>query len=245
MIEFKEVILTFDQQRVLDGLSFKVRFEEKVAVLGRSGSGKTSLLRLILGLLAPDSGAIFVNGRNIVGLSETRMREPRKNFSVVFQEGALFDSMNVFENVAFCMREHSRLPETEINERVEGLLTELDIKEASRLMPEELSGGMKRRVAVARAWADCEPRMMLYDEPTSGLDPVTARHIIGLINELSEGTPHERKGFIMVTHDVVNAAQTAERFLFLKDGRIASDGDITALKQTDNPELADFASELS
>jgi phospholipid/cholesterol/gamma-HCH transport system ATP-binding protein len=244
VIEFRDVDLAFGPKRVLRALCFRVRFRERVAVLGKSGSGKTSLLRLILGLLAPDAGAVLVNGRNIGRLSEADMREPRKNFSIVFQEGALFDSMTVFENVAFFIREHRSLPEEEVVKQVKKLLSRLAIEDAAGLMPEALSGGMKRRVAIARAWADCEPRMMLYDEPTTGLDPLTANHTIRLINELSEGADSDRKGFIMVTHEVVHAARMAERFLFLKDGQIAFDGDLAALKRTDDPQLRDFASEL-
>jgi phospholipid/cholesterol/gamma-HCH transport system ATP-binding protein len=244
VIEFKKVDLAFGEHEVLKDLSFGIQFHEKAAVLGKSGSGKTSILRLILGLLKPDGGAVFVNGQDIIPLSESQLREPRQHFSIVFQDGALFDSMTVFENVAFCIRESSRLPEAELVSRVNDLLTRLDIEEAAGLMPEALSGGMKRRVAIARAWADCEPQMMLYDEPTTGLDPITANHTIDLINELSEGSLPERKGFIMVTHDVLHAAKAAERFLFLKQGRIAFDGDLEMLEQSSDPVLHSFVSEL-
>ncbi len=244
MIEFQDVTLSFGEKPVLRGLCFRVRFHEKVAVLGGSGEGKTTVLKLILGLLRPDGGRILVDGQDITVMSESRLREVRMKFSIVFQEGALFDSMSVRENVAFCLREYTRLSDEEIEERVRGLLRRMGIEEAIDLMPDELSGGMQRRVAIARSLAACEPRMMLYDEPTTGLDPLTADNICSLINELSEGEPPERKGLIIVTHKVTDAAKVAERFMYLKDGKIAFDGDITGLMRTEDPELRRFIAEL-
>jgi phospholipid/cholesterol/gamma-HCH transport system ATP-binding protein len=162
----------------------------------------------------------------------------------VFQEGALFDSLDVKENVAFCLRENSRLPEEEIDKKVRELLRRVNIEGAIHLMPEELSGGMQRRVAIARSLASCEPEMMLYDEPTTGLDPVTAETICELINELSAGVPPERRGLIIVTHDVADAAKVAERFLYLKDGRIVFDGDLHALKGTEDQGLRTFINDI-
>ena len=165
-------------------------------------------------------------------------------FSIVFQEGALFDSMNVRENVAFCFREYSNFSEEDIEKQVKGLLDRLGIEEAIDLMPEELSGGMQRRVAIARSLAGCSPKMVLYDEATTGLDPLTADNICGLIREISEGEPPDRTGFIIVTHKVTDATKVAERFMYIRNGKIAFDGDIIALKNTEDSELMAFTDEL-
>jgi phospholipid/cholesterol/gamma-HCH transport system ATP-binding protein len=244
MIEFQDVSLSYGNNIVLDRLSFIVRFYERVAVLGGSGEGKTSILKLILGLVRPDGGRILINGEDITQLSESQLMDVRMNFSIVFQEGALFDSINVRENVAFCLREYSKMSEEEIEERVRGLLQRLKIEDAIYIMSEELSGGMERRVAIARSLAGCEPKVMLYDEPTTGLDPLTANNICSLINELSAGNSYERAGFIIVTHKVADAAKVAERFMYLKNGKIAFDGDISLLKKTDDNELREFINEL-
>lgn len=244
MIEFQDVRLSYNDQAVLNGVSFAARLHEKIAIIGPSGEGKTTLLRLIVGLVRPDSGTILINGRDITRLPEPLLADLRRNFSLVFQEGALFDSLNVRENVAFCLRERRGLSEDEIQELVLELLRRVDIERAMDLMPEELSGGMQRRVAIARSLAACEPKMMLYDEPTTGLDPVTADNICDLINELSSGFQPGRTGLIIVTHDVAHAARVAERFLYLKEGKIMFDGGLSALKSTENPGLRRFIKEI-
>jgi phospholipid/cholesterol/gamma-HCH transport system ATP-binding protein len=244
MIELQDVRLTYDQHRVLDGIGFQANFFEKIAILGESGEGKTTILKLLLGLARPDSGRIVIDGQDITLLRETELRESRMKFSIVFQEGALFDSLDVKENVAYSMREFSTFSEDEIENRVRELLRRVGIEQAIHLMPDELSGGMQRRAAIARSLAACEPAMMLYDEPTSGLDPITADNICNLINELSAGTPPKRRGLIIVTHDVEAAVRVAERFLYLKDGKIVFDGSRDALTHTDDPGLRKFIREL-
>jgi phospholipid/cholesterol/gamma-HCH transport system ATP-binding protein len=244
MIELRDVTLAYGDNVVLDRMSFKAQFHEKIAILGESGEGKTTILRLILGLVRPDEGKIFIDGQDITELSESQLRDFRMNFSIVFQEGALFDSMNVRENVAFCLREYTKYSEDEIEKRVRALLNRLGIEDAIYLMPEELSGGMQRRVAIARSLGGCEPRMMLYDEPTTGLDPLTADNICRLINDLSGGAPPQRTGFIVVTHKVTDAAKVAERFMYVRNGGIVFDGDINALKNTADAELKNFIGEL-
>lgn len=244
MIEFQDVILSYGNHIVLNRLSFSVRFYEKIAILGGSGGGKTSILRLMLGLVRPDEGKILIDSQDITMLSESELRDVRMKFSIVFQEGALFDSMKVRENVAFCLREYTNYSAEEIEKRVRELLKRLGIEEAIDLMPEELSGGMQRRVAIARSLAQCEPKMMLYDEATTGLDPLTADNICSLIKELSTGNTSERMGFIIVTHKVTDAAKVAERFMYLKNGNIGFDGDITSLKKTEDLELRGFINEL-
>jgi phospholipid/cholesterol/gamma-HCH transport system ATP-binding protein len=244
MIRFEKVFFSFGEKKVINGLSFEAHFYEKIAILGGSGEGKTTLLKLILGLLRPDRGRIIIDGKDIGGLKESELVEVRKKFSIVFQEGALFDSMTVRDNVAFCLREFTQFDEDEIERRVRDLLRRVGIEEAIDLMPEELSGGMQRRVAIARSLAACEPKMILYDEPTTGLDPLTADTICTLINELSAGEPPHRRGLIIVTHKVTDATKVAERFMYLKNGKIVFDGDIQALKQTDNEELRRFINEI-
>lgn len=244
MIEFSDVSMVYGDNTVLDRISFRAQFHEKIAILGVSGEGKTTILKLILGLVRPDSGRIYIDGQDITELSETGLRLQRMKFSIVFQEGALFDSMNVRENVAFCLREYTSYSEAEIEKQVRSLLNRLGIEDAIYLMPEELSGGMQRRVAIARSLAGCEPRMMLYDEPTTGLDPLTADNICALIRELSQGEVGGRTGFIIVTHKVTDAVKVAERFMYLKDGVIAFDGDASTLRNTDDPELRRFIGDL-
>jgi phospholipid/cholesterol/gamma-HCH transport system ATP-binding protein len=162
-------------------------------------------------------------------------------FSIVFQEGALFDSLNVKENVAFCLREYTKMSEEEIDRTVRELLMKVGVEQAMALMPEELSGGMHRRVAIARSLAAAEPKMFLYDEPTSGLDPVNADTICRLILDLSrEGT-----GFVIVTHKVYDALKVADRFLFLRDGILLADEKREGLLATTIPEIRTFISELN
>lgn len=190
--------------------------------------------------MRPDSGSIIIDGEDITDKTEDELRDVRMKFSIVFQEGALFDSLNVKENVAFCIREYERLPETEIDSRVRELLKIVGVEDAIDLLPDELSGGMHRRVAIARALAALDPVMFLYDEPTSGLDPVNADTICRLILDLSK----DKRGFIIVTHKVYDAMKVAERFIFLKEGAILFDGNRDALMHSTIPEINIFMSEL-
>ncbi len=240
MIEFDKVSFSYGSLQVLRETSFSIKADERVAILGGSGDGKTTLLKLTLGLLRPDSGRIIIEGEDITDKTEDDLRETRMKFSIVFQEGALFDSLNVKENVAFCLREYTRLSEEEIDRKVRELLRRMGLEEAIEMMPEELSGGMHRRVAIARSLAACEPKMFLYDEPTSGLDPINADTICKLILDLSE----DGKGFIIVTHKVWDAMKVANRFLFLKNGGIIFDGSKGQLMGTPIPEIQIFLSEI-
>jgi phospholipid/cholesterol/gamma-HCH transport system ATP-binding protein len=243
MIELRDIRLSYGENGVFDGLNFKAQFYEKIAILGGSGKGKTTLLKLILGLVKPDSGAVLVDGEDINQMSPERLRLTRMKFSIVFQEGALFDSLSAKENIAFALREYTDYSEEEIDKRVRELAGRLGIEHALYLMPEELSGGMQRRVAIARSLAAGNPKMMLYDEPTTGLDPLTAANICSLINELSHGDSAERIGLIAVTHKVTDAVKIAERFIYLTND-ITFDGSIKELINTTDPELREFLSEL-
>ena len=240
MIVFDRVSFSYGALQVLRETSFSIKGNERVAILGGSGDGKTTLLKLTLGLLRPDSGRIIIEGEDITDKMEDDLRETRMKFSIVFQEGALFDSLNVKENVAFCLREYTKLPEEEIDRKVRELLGKMGLEEALNMIPEELSGGMHRRVAIARSLAASEPKMFLYDEPTSGLDPINAEMICKLILDLAKNG----KGFIIVTHKVLDAMKVANRFLFLKKGGIIFDGSKEQLMRTPIPEIETFLSEL-
>jgi phospholipid/cholesterol/gamma-HCH transport system ATP-binding protein len=241
MIVFDKVWFSYNSQHVLKDVSFSVNENERVAILGGSGEGKTTILRLILGLIRPDSGKIIIDGEDITSKTEDEFRGIRMKFSIVFQEGALFDSMNVKENVAFCLREYSKLSEDEIDQKVREILRIVDMEHAMELMPDELSGGMHRRVAIARSLAACEPKMFLYDEATTGLDPINADNICRLILDLCKNG----KGLIIVTHKVFDAIKVADRFMFLKEGAIVFDGGRDQLFHSAINEIQMFISELS
>ncbi|MBM4339313.1 MAG: ATP-binding cassette domain-containing protein [Deltaproteobacteria bacterium] len=241
MIEFDQVFFSYGQRSILNGLSFAIDESERVAILGGSGDGKTTILKLIIGLLRPDSGKILIDGEDIAEKTEVELRDIRIRFSMVFQDGALFDSLNVKENVAFPLREYTEMTEEEIDHKVRELLRRVGLEQAIGQMPEELSGGMHRRVAIMRAMAAFEPKMFLYDEATTGLDPVSADVICKLILDLSR----QGSGFIIVTHKMFDAFRLANRFMFLKGGRIAFDGDREALFRSTLPEIGIFLGELN
>ncbi len=244
MIEFREVNLRYGERLVLRDVNLGIALHERVAVVGGSGSGKTSLLKLLLGLIRPDSGSIVIDEAEITHLTETEMRPIRMKFNIVFQEGALFDSLSVRENAAFCLRENFKMNEAEIDAKVREVLRRLGIEEAIDLMPDQLSGGMQRRVAIARSLTECEPRMFLYDEPTAGLDPITSEQIGDLIADLSAGDAPQNKGFIIVTHQVRDAARLARRLIFLHEGNIRFDGGVDELHRTRDPLLRRFFKEV-
>jgi ABC-type transport system involved in resistance to organic solvents, ATPase component len=194
-----------------------------------------------LGLIAPDRGKILIDGIDITELGEEKLIPVRRKFSIVFQEGALFDSLPVKENVAFFMREILKLPDEEIYSRVNELLNRVGVHGSEELMPEELSGGMHRRVAIARALAVGKTKMFLYDEPTAGLDPINSERIMSLIEDLAN---KENIGFMIITHVVYVAWQLCNRFIFIKDGSIIFDGNKKELISTDIPAVKDFIKEL-
>ena len=241
MIVFENVSFAYGTKPVLREVSFSIESNERVAILGGSGEGKTTVLKLILGLLKPDSGRILIDGEDITDKSEDALRTTRLKLSIVFQEGALFDSLNVKENVAFCLREYSRMSEEEIDRKARELLRMVGMEEAMDLMPEELSGGMHRRVAIVRSLAACEPKMFLYDEPTSGLDPINAHNICRLILDLSK----DGRGFVIITHKITDAIKVADRFIFFKFGSAIFDGNKEDLAHTTVPEVLSFMSDLN
>ena len=259
-IEFRDVHLAFDDRTILDGLSFKVRRGETKVILGGSGTGKSTVIKLVLGLLKPDAGRVFVEGEDITDFSEAEMMRIRKNFGMVFQEGALFDSLSVYENVAYRLNEQA-VPETEVEQEVRRMLRFVNLEDAIDKMPAELSGGMRRRVGIARALVG-GPGIVMFDEPTAGLDPPTARTICELAIKLRD---LEDVSSIFVTHEmnnlqyltseyaVVNDAGevvfekegeklclTNTKIMMLRSGKIIFSGTDEQLRKTDDPYIRRF-----
>ncbi len=220
VISFRDVHKSFGDKRVLRGVHLEVHRGETLAILGGSGSGKTVTLKLVNGLLHPDSGTVEVLSEPVSELDEDRLLPIRLRVSYLFQGGALFDSMTVFDNVAFPVREHRSLSPGELEALVRELLAMVELEGTEALYPSELSGGMRKRAALARALA-LGPEIILYDEPTTGLDPLTGKTIAELIRSL-----HERLGVtsVVVTHDIPLVVRVATRIVFLHEGRFIYSG---------------------
>jgi phospholipid/cholesterol/gamma-HCH transport system ATP-binding protein len=227
---------SYEGRFVLADASLTVERGETMVILGPSGTGKSVLLRHINGLTKPDSGQVFVCGRDIVPLSEEELVEVRLRVSMLFQGGALFDSMNVFDNVAFPMREHTEMSLQEIKDRVAEKLSMVGLPGTQRKMPAELSGGMRKRVALARSIA-LDPEIILFDEPTTGLDPINAEKINELIDDLNERL---KATFVVVTHDIVSARAISDRVAFLHGGTFEFVGTFAEAAQGAHPILSDF-----
>jgi len=223
---------------ILDGVDLSVQRGEIFAILGRSGTGKSTLLRLIMGLIRPSSGRIWVNDRDITELTEQELGEVRQNVGMVFQGAALFDSMTVAENVGFAPAEHRRIPRAEIAGRVAELLRMVDMSDTEALLPAQLSGGMRKRVAVARALA-LSPCIMLYDEPTAGLDPISAAAIDGLIRRLRDDMGVTT---LIVSHDVGSLRRVCDRAALLHRGRFLTAGAMSELDSSADPAVRQFLS---
>lgn len=207
VIEFRDVHMAFDDKVILDGVNFSIHRGETKIVLGRSGSGKSTIIRLLLGLIKPDSGQILIDGEDITDLSEVEILPVRRKIGMVFQEGALFDSISVYENVAYRLREQ-RVDEDEIEHEVRRMLRFVDLEDAIEKMPAQLSGGMRRRVGIARALVG-DPEIVLYDEPTAGLDPPTARTICELAIKLRD---LQDVSSIFVTHEMNNVGYLSSEY---------------------------------
>ncbi len=235
-IRYRGLCKSFGDNAVLRGVDLDVREGETVVVLGGSGSGKSVLLRHTVGLHVPDRGEVWVDGAEISGLDEDELLPTRKKVGMLFQAGALFDSMTVVDNVAFALREHSGWDEERIQGRVGEVLSLVELENVEHLMPSDLSGGMRKRVALARAIV-LAPRAILYDEPTTGLDPITANTINRLIRALQQ-----RLGVtsIVVTHDIHSAFTVGDRIAFLHDGKILFDGPVADAKEASEPLLRNF-----
>jgi phospholipid/cholesterol/gamma-HCH transport system ATP-binding protein len=235
-ISVRGLYKSFNGKPVLQGVDLDVSEGETLVVLGGSGEGKSVLLRHINGLLMPDRGEVYVDGLSLAGLTEDELFPVRKQVSMVFQLGALFDSLTVFDNISYPLREHGAFSEERIRGRVSELLAMVDLKGVERLYPAELSGGMKKRVALARSIA-LEPRAVLYDEPTTGLDPIVTHHINQLIRGLQQ-----RLGFtsVVVTHDLKSAFAVGDRFALLDHGRIRFVGTADEVRGTRDELMQEF-----
>jgi len=236
LIELRGVCKSFRDNAVLRGVDLAVRDGETLTILGGSGSGKSVCLKHMIGLLRPDSGRVSVLGRDVTDDTEQQLVEVRKALSMVFQSAALFDSLSVYENVAYPLREHRDWSEAEIAERVRTCLEAVDLAGAESIMPAELSGGMRKRVGVARGIA-LEPRVILYDEPTTGLDPANQRRIGELIRELQQRL---RVTSVVVTHELELCFAVSDRVALLKDGRIAAEGTAEEMRASDHPVVRAF-----
>ncbi len=237
-VRFVDVHKAFGPKQVLTGITFDIRRGETMVVLGGSGSGKSVLIRHVIGLHRPDRGQVVVDGEDIVGYDDERLVPVRKKVAMLFQGGALFDSMNVLENIAFGLREHTDLSDRQIRDIVRDKLALVELEGVEDLMPSELSGGMKKRVALARSIA-MDPRCILYDEPTAGLDPVTARTINELIRSLQSRL---KVTSIVVTHDIESAFLVGDRLGLLHEGSMAFVGTVEEARRSAVPRLRYFLS---
>ena len=235
IIRWDDIHKSFDGKPVLQGVSLEVFPGESLAIIGRSGCGKTVLMKTLLGLTKPDRGEVYVEGRQIVGDAEA-LDHTRRMCGMVFQHAALFDSMTVAENMALPYLEHTDLPVDRILERVSELLSRVGMAGAEPLKPSELSGGMRKRVGLARALAE-EPRIILYDEPTTGLDPVTADSINDLILQMQN---EFNVTGIVVTHDLASARKVADRVAMLHEGRVVFLGAVDELFSSTDPTVRQF-----
>ncbi len=236
MIEIRNLHKRFGTKVVLDGLDLSIPNGKTTVVIGGSGTGKSVLLKCILGLLHPEQGEILVDGEDVTKMDERELVRVRKKFGMLFQGAALFDSMNVADNVAFALRRLHMVPERQIASIVEEKLTMVGLRDIQHLMPAELSGGMKKRVGLARAIA-AEPEILLYDEPTTGLDPIMADVINELIISLRESLGVTG---IAITHDMASAYKIADFIAMLYKGRIVEVGSPQQIRETRNPVVSQF-----
>ena len=236
LVELRDVHKSFGRNHVLRGVNLAVQPGETLTILGGSGSGKSVCLKHMIGLLRPDSGRVRVDGTDVTAYSESQFIEIRKHVAMVFQGAALFDSLDVYENVAYPLREHWDAGEDAVAARVAACLDAVGLPGIERLVPSELSGGMRKRVGVARAIA-LEPRAILYDEPTTGLDPANQRRIGELIRGLQQ-----RLGVtsVIVTHELELCFAVSNRVALLKDGLIAAEGSAEEMRASDHPVVRAF-----
>lgn len=238
MIKLLDIHKSFGKQKVLDGLSLTIEAGKTTVIIGRSGGGKSVLLKHIIGLLKPDSGHVLIEEIDIIGLSEKDLNEVRKKFGMLFQEAALFDSMTVGENVAFPLREQTKIKDQEIRQIVADRLRAVGLSGIEEKMPSELSGGMRKRVGLARAIA-LHPQIVLFDEPTTGLDPVMTE----AINQLIIDT---QKNFnltcVVISHDIQSIFRIGHKIAMLYEGRIIEYGTPDEIRSSDNPVMKQFLS---
>jgi phospholipid/cholesterol/gamma-HCH transport system ATP-binding protein len=236
-IAVEDLQKSFGRQKVLNGVTLTVSRGETLAVLGRSGTGKSVLLRLIIGLQKPDSGSVHIQGKDITGLDLDQLGEVRKKMGFLFQHAALYDSLTVAQNVAFPLEHHKKeMSESEKNDRVKELLTEVGMEGNLEKMPSDLSGGMQKRVGLARALA-LEPDILLLDEPTAGLDPISSGEIDDLVLKLKE---EHQMASIVVTHDLHSAKTISNRLALLNEGSVVIEGSFEELQKSDDEFVREF-----
>ncbi|HEV7241664.1 MAG TPA: ABC transporter ATP-binding protein [Thermoanaerobaculia bacterium] len=235
-VEFQDLFKAYGPKEVLRGASLKVYRGEVLVILGGSGTGKSVTLRHMLGLEVPDSGRVIVEEEDITDLPEEELYRVRKKFGMLFQSGALFDSMTVFENIAFPLREHTEMSDDEITRAVREKLELVNLPNSEHLMPVDLSGGMRKRVGLARSIV-LDPKVILYDEPTTGLDPITAQTINELIVDLQAKL---NVTSVVVTHDIHSAFSVGDRVAFLHQGVFEWVGSMEEARDSDHPRLRDF-----
>jgi phospholipid/cholesterol/gamma-HCH transport system ATP-binding protein len=235
-VRVKSLSKSFGQQKVLRGIDLEVAAGQTLSVLGRSGTGKSVLLKLIIGLEKPDSGSIFVHGEEVTKMPMKELNEVRKKVGFLFQQAALYDSMTVEENVAFPLRRHTHLSDSERKKRVRELLASVGMDHDTQKLPSEISGGMQKRVGLARALA-LDPEILLFDEPTAGLDPITASEIDDLIVKLQK---ERHITSVVVTHDIHGARTVSDRLALMRDGEILIQGTFDDLQKSRDPFVVQF-----
>jgi phospholipid/cholesterol/gamma-HCH transport system ATP-binding protein len=237
VIDVENLQKAFGNQKVLNGISLSMKRGETLAVLGRSGTGKSVLLRLIIGLQQPDSGSIRIHSKDIANLSLDQFGEIRKKMGFLFQHAALYDSLTVGQNVAFPLQHHRKsMPSSEQRARVSKLLAEVGMEGHEDKMPSDISGGMQKRVGLARALA-LEPDILLLDEPTAGLDPISSAEIGDLVLKLQQ---EHHMASIVVTHDLYSAKMIADRLILLNEGNVVIEGNFKTLQNSSNPFVMEF-----
>lgn len=236
MIEIKNLSVAFDGAYVIRNFNLNIPVKRITVIAGRSGSGKTVLMKTVEGLIKPVAGSIMIDGVDIFAVKEDILNKIRKKMALLFQSSALFDSLNVFQNIAFPLIEHSEYSQQEIREMVDEKLSLVGLSGINDKMPSELSGGMQKRIALARAII-LNPKYIIYDEPTTGLDPLIADEIIRLILQLNKKYQHTS---IIITHDVHCISETADNIVIIDDGTIKFEGDYELLKQTKDPYCRQF-----
>ena len=227
---------SFGDQKVLDGIDLDIEKGKITVIIGKSGGGKTVLLKHLIGLIKPDSGEIWVDGVDITKLNERDLNEIRRKYGMLFQEAALFDSMNVYDNVAFPVREHTKKPEREIGEIVEEKLQQVGLSGFGDKMPSELSGGMRKRVGLARALV-LDPDVVLFDEPTSALDPIISLTILDLIKETQT---YLQKTYVVISHDILGMFRIADTVALLANGKIVESGTPHEIRRSRNEVTMEF-----
>jgi phospholipid/cholesterol/gamma-HCH transport system ATP-binding protein len=241
MIEVRNLEKSFGAQKILDGVNLRIETGESVVIIGRSGGGKSVLLKHIIGLIKPDAGEVLIDGENIVPMNERQLLRVRSKFGMLFQGAALFDSMTVGENIAFPFRRNKTLTQAEINTKVARALEVVDLAGIENKTPSELSGGMKKRVGLARAIV-YDPQMVLYDEPTTGLDPIASDSIDHLILRVRG---HCKATTVVVTHDMRSARRVADRILMLHEKKIYTEGTPEEIFSSEDPIIRQFVEGIS